>query len=240
MSVRDPDDRYADRDRDGVADVDERPTATYADRDRDGVPDANEARDRFAWTRGRRDVVVDRARGGVSLVGILTGVAVALGAMMVLSAIAGAIAVGTDQIQEAAADATPVEVGVGIGIALVVIQFIAYLWGGYTAGRMARGAGALNGVLVPVAALIIAAIVAAIVAAVGADAELIVPYGETRLPAVDNTLIDLGLWVGIGTLIAMLLGGLVGGMMGSRWHDRLEDRVQDRERDIDARRPYAA
>lgn len=196
-----------------------------ADRDRDGFDD-------------RRDVVVDRARGGVALGGILTGVAVALGAMMVLTAIVGAIVAGLDLIEQAAENATTVEVGIGVGIALVVIQFLAYLWGGYTAGRMARGAGALNGVLVPVVALVIAAIVAAIVAAVGADAELIVPYGETRLPAVDDTLVDLGIGVGIGSLVAMLLGGLLGGMMGSRWHDRLEDRVEDRE--VRDRRPQAA
>lgn len=195
------------------------------DRDRDGVDD-------------RRDVVVDRARGGVALGGILTGVAVALGAMMVLTAIVGAIAAGLDLIEQAAENATTVEVGIGVGIALVVIQFLAYLWGGYTAGRMARGAGALNGVLVPVVALVIAAIVAAIVAAVGADAGLIVPYGETRLLAVDDTLVDLGIGVGIGSLVAMLLGGLLGGMMGSRWHDRLEDRVEDRE--VRDRRPQAA
>jgi hypothetical protein len=195
------------------------------DRDRDGVDD-------------RRDVVVDRARGGVALGGILTGVAVALGAMMVLTAIVGAIAAGLDLIEQAAESATTVEVGIGIGVALVVIQFLAYLWGGYTAGRMARGAGALNGVLVPVVALVVAAIVAGVVAVVGANAELIVPYGETRLPAVDDTLIDLGIGVGVGSLIAMLLGGLLGGMMGSRWHDRLEARVEDRE--VRDRRPQAA
>jgi len=195
------------------------------DRDRDGVDD-------------RRDVVVDRARGGVALGGILTGVAVALGAMMVLTAIVGAIATGLDLIEQAAESATTVEVGIGIGVALVVIQFLAYLWGGYTAGRMARGAGALNGVLVPVVALVVAAIVAGVVAVVGANAELIVPYGETRLPAVDDTLIDLGIGVGVGSLIAMLLGGLLGGMMGSRWHDRLEARVEDRE--VRDRRPQAA
>jgi hypothetical protein len=195
------------------------------DRDRDGVDD-------------RRDVVVDRARGGVALGGILTGVAVALGAMMVLTAIVGAITAGLDLIEQAAESATTVEVGIGIGVALVVIQFLAYLWGGYTAGRMARGAGALNGVLVPVVALVVAAIVAGVVAVVGANAELIVPYGETRLPAVDDTLIDLGIGVGVGSLIAMLLGGLLGGMMGSRWHDRLEARVEDRE--VRDRRPQAA
>lgn len=240
MADRYPNDRYTDRDRDGVPDVEERPATVSVDRDRDGVADVDERRDRFPVMRDRRDVVVDRARGGVSFGGIVTGVAVALGSMMVLTVIAGAVAAGLDVIPEAAADATPVEVGLGIGITLVVIQFLAYLWGGYTAGRMARGAGALNGVLVPVAALILAAIVGGIVAAAGANAELIVPYGEVRLPAVDSTLVDLGIGVGIGSLIAMLLGGLLGGMMGSRWHDRLEDRVEDRDRDLDDHRRHAA
>ena len=50
----------------------------------------------------------------------------------------------------------------------MIAQFLSYMWGGYTAGRMGRGAGLVNGFLVPVVALIVAAVVAAAVLVIGA------------------------------------------------------------------------
>ena len=112
---------------------------------------------------------------------------------------------------------------------MVVSTFIAYLWGGYAAGRMARGAGAGNGILVPIVALIIAAIVGAIVAALGTDVQLGPPFTETRLPISEDLIVDWGLGVALASLGAMLLGGLIGGMAGARWHKKLErDAVEDR------------
>ena len=211
--------------------------ATYTDRDRDGVADVHERDDRIeaddpravserTIVDDRRIVIPDRSRGGVSLASILTGVAVALGAMVVLSALVGGIAAAVDEVGDAVEGATATEVGIGIGIAVALVTFIAYLWGGYTAGRMARGAGALNGVLVPIAALVIAGILAGVVALLtDANAELVVPFRETRLwTGEEGVLVDLGIGIGIATLVAMLLGGLLGGMWGARWHTKLEDR----------------
>jgi hypothetical protein len=38
-----------------------------------------------------------------------------------------------------------VDAGIAGDIAFAIAMLLAYLWGGYTAGRMARGAGVLNG-----------------------------------------------------------------------------------------------
>ncbi|MDQ4065306.1 MAG: hypothetical protein M3161_04600, partial [Actinomycetota bacterium] len=121
-----------------------------------------------------------------------------------------------------------IEAGTGAGVVVVIAQLLAYLWGGYTAGRMARGAGVLNGFLVPLLAIVIAVLVGAVVAALGATANLNLPYSTNRLPLEDNYLIDWGTPVAIAALVAMFIGGALGGGLGAGWHTRLE-RARDEE-----------
>jgi hypothetical protein len=164
------------------------------------------------------------ARGGLSFWSILTGVLVAFGVMFLLSAIAGAVIVNTG-LENDLADGSVVEVGIGAIAALAIAQFLSYLWGGYTAGRMARGSGLANGLLVPITALVIAGIIAGITYALGESTSLGLPFAENRLPTNNDALIDLGVAGGIASLVAMLLGGLLGGMMGHHWHTKLERRA---------------
>src|ERR687891_2296504 len=91
-----------------------------------------------------RDVRAVDVRGGVSLVAVLTGVVVAFGAVFLLSALVGGILAATGVETTVTADEAQ-EATLGAGIALVAAMFLAYMWGGYTAGRMGRGAGAVNG-----------------------------------------------------------------------------------------------
>ncbi len=164
---------------------------------------------------------IDHARGGFSLMAILTGVVVSLGAMFLLTAIIGGIGVATGLSE--GVDATAVQVGWGVAIAVIVAQFLSYLWGGYTAGRMARGAGVLNGILVAIVALIFVAALGAILAAVTRTTPESAAADAQRLPLPLETMTDIGTGVGIGVLIAMLLGGALGGMLGQRWHTKLEN-----------------
>lgn len=174
----------------------------------------------------RSQVVAFDARGGVSPGAIFTGVVVAFGATFILSAIVGGVlvALGINN-----TPSTTVTVGVGAGIALVVAMFLAYLWGGYTAGRMARGAGLANGLLVPLAAIVVALIVGGIVTALGATANLNLPslsHFNPGLPISNDQLngrvLNASLWIGLSGLIAMFLGGAIGGLLGARWHTKLE------------------
>ena len=174
--------------------------------------------------RGR--TVID-ARGGVSGGAVLTGVVVAFGAMFLRSAIVGGVRTAMGVVADDVTTGEAVEVGIGAGIVLIVAQFLAYLWGGYTAGRMGRGAGAANGLLVPLLAIVIAVVVGAVVASLGASANLNLPYSTNRLPLDDDILVDWGLTISIAALVAMFLGGLVGGILGSRWHTKLERRTLD-------------
>jgi hypothetical protein len=168
-----------------------------------------------------------RVRGGLSFGAVLTGVVVSFGALFLLSALVGGImaATGVDA-EEATTEATQ-QAGIGAGVAFVAAVFLSYLWGGYAAGRMARGAGFGNGLLVPIAALIIGLIVIAIVNAMGAVATLNLPFNESQLPIQDDNLVDFGQWVTIGSLIAMFVGGVMGGLMGQGWHGKLERRAID-------------
>lgn len=180
---------------------------------------------RSETTTYRGSTVID-ARGGVSAGAILTGVVVAFGAMFLMSALVGGVltAIGVD-----AADvgSQAVQAGIGAGIVLIVAQFLAYLWGGYTAGRMARGAGAANGLLVPLVAILVAILVGAVVASLGASANLNLPFSTNRLPLENDFVVDWGLAISVGALVAMFLGGAVGGALGARWHAKLERRTLD-------------
>lgn len=169
------------------------------------------------------DAAIDpRARGGVAFGPILTGVVVAFGAMFLLSALVGGFLASAGVIDTNVTTADVVDVGIGAGIALVVAQFLSYLWGGYTAGRMARGSGAANGGLVPLTAIIVAVLVGAIATALGATANLNLPFTTNQLPLENSNLVDWGIGIGIASLVAMFLGGILGGAMGARWHTKLE------------------
>jgi len=171
---------------------------------------------------------VDRVRGGVSIGAILTGVVVAFGAMFLLSALVGGVlaATGVDTTEEVAEGTQ--EATIGAGITLVVAMFLAYLWGGYAAGRMGRGAGAVNGLLVTLLALLAGVVVVTVVTAMGATANLNLPFGDSRLPIEGENLVEFGAGIGVASLVAMFLGGILGGMLGARWHTRLERRVIER------------
>jgi hypothetical protein len=173
------------------------------------------------------------ARGGLSLSAILTGVVVAFGAMFLLAALVAGVLTAFGLAEPGAFGGQAVEVGVGAGLVFVLAQFLAYLWGGYTAGRMSRGAGVANGLLVPVAAIALAGLFGGAALLLGETANLNMPFTVTRLPVASDFLIDFGVTIGIGSLIAMLLGGGIGGALGARWHTRLEQAAFERDVYVD-------
>src|SRR5688572_26237296 len=117
-----------------------------------------------------RHAIDPRARGGVATGPILTGVMVAFGAMFLLLALAGGVLTALGLLDGNVTEGEAIEAGIGAGLAFVGVQFLAYLWGGYAAGRMARGSGAGNGFLVPLTALVLAGLVAAVATGLGATA----------------------------------------------------------------------
>jgi hypothetical protein len=115
--------------------------------------------------------------------------------------------------------------GTGSGIAAAVVLLLAYLFGGYVAGRMARRAGLLNGLAVFLLAIVLIAAVGAIVAS-QADADTIgTNLRSLGIPTSGSEWSDIGTLAGIASLAAMLIGALVGGVLGERWHSKLTRRA---------------
>lgn len=195
--------------------------------------------DRSRITTTRAPVAAaPQARGGVAFGPVLTGVVVAFGSMFLLSALVAGVLASLGLIDANVTTGDVIEAGIGAGIALVAAQFLSYLWGGYTAGRMARGAGVANGLLVPLIAILTAVLVGGIAAALGANTNLNLPFTTNQLPTDNGNLVDWGIGIGIASLIAMFLGGALGGGMGSRWHTKLENRTFEEEashREVDLR-----
>lgn len=178
--------------------------------------------------RRNQEVIGSRpveARGGVSGGAILTGVVVAFGAMFLLSAIIGGILTALGVAETDITRGEAIDAGIGAGMAFVVAQFLSYLWGGYTAGRMGRGAGIANGILVPITALVLALLTGLIVSGLGATANLNLPFTENRLPLENDYLVSWGIGIAVASLIAMFIGAAVGGALGARWHTKLEKDV---------------
>ena len=171
-------------------------------------------------------------RGGLSVPAVFTGALVAMGAMVIFLAItAGALAAAGIISKSGTTTPSLVRATVLTGVGLVVAQFLAYLWGGYTAGRMARGAGGMNGFIVPLAAILIAAGVGALVGWLGTAVHLNYSFQTTRLPVDRDLKIHLGMAIGIASVIAMFVGGIAGGVRGARWHRTLETAALRAEED---------
>jgi len=172
-------------------------------------------------------------RGGLSLPAVFTGALVSMGAMVIFMAVTAGALAAAGIISKSGTATTPslVRATVLTGVGLVVAQFLAYLWGGYAAGRMARGAGGLNGFMVPLVAILIAAGIGALVGWLGTAVHLNYSFQTTRLPVDRDLKIHLGMGIGIASVLAMFVGGIAGGVRGARWHRKLETAAIRREED---------
>lgn len=184
-------------------------------------------RKRGLWESGkdRRALAADAGLGSVSIGSVLAGVLVAYGAFAVLVGIAAAILDAVNFATDIASTDYE-QLGIAGGLVVAGILLASYLFGGYVAGRMARRAGTLNGLLVAVLGLAIAGAVAALVRA--SDAETI--NTSLRSLGVPTTAEEYGqafTVAGIASLAAILLGSLMGGSRGERWHGKLLARAAD-------------
>src|SRR3954449_4354217 len=135
---------------------------------------------------GRDAVAAQHARfGGIkwgaAFFGWLSanGLAVVLIAMLSAAGVALGLANNVDTADEAANQAS--EIGIGGGIAVLVVLFLAYLAGGYVAGRMARFDGARQGLAVWLVGLIVVLVLAAAGAILGAKYNVL---GQLNLPGI--------------------------------------------------------
>jgi hypothetical protein len=178
----------------------------------------------YETSSDRASLAREAGVGKLSFLSVLAGTLVAYGAFAVMAALVGAAAAGVGLGNDLSSNDWA-RLGTGSAIAAAVVLFLAYLFGGYVAGRMARRAGLLNGLAVFLLAIVLIAAVGAIVAS-QADADAIrINLRSLGIPTSGSEWGDIGTLAGIASLAAMLVGALVGGVLGERWHSKLTRRA---------------
>lgn len=164
--------------------------------------------------RDRRALVADAGYQPLSLFSALAGALAAIGMLATIGGAAAAIA----RLDGADLD-VPTQwrlVDTNEGLAVAAALAVAFLVGGYVAGRMARRAGILHGVVVALLG-IGAATAGYFIADLTAPAEAV-----------------------IAAVAGLLVGAVLGGMLGERWHAKLVSRAIDPNVGAEARARAAA
>jgi hypothetical protein len=177
----------------------------------------------------RREVVGRQkdAFGGMKFGSCFFGWLTASGTAVVLTALVTGIgaALGLSRNVEAAGTSATQAQSVGLvgGIVLLAIIFVAYLAGGYVAGRMARFNGFKQGLGVWLWAVVIAILVGVAGWLAGAQFDVVAQLNSfPRLPLNQGTLTTGGIIVAIGVVVVSLVGALLGGLAGMRYHRRVD------------------
>jgi len=175
-------------------------------------------------------VLENRRFRGVKFGSAFFGWLTAFGAAALLTALVGAIGaaigVNTGTTVDEAADAAAENaetVGIVSIIAVAVVLFVAYLAGGYVAGRMARFSGALQGVAVWVWGIVIALLVAILSMVLGAQWDILANLDSfPRIPMADSAT-TTGIITAIVAALITLGGAILGGMAGMKYHRRVDN-----------------
>jgi hypothetical protein len=202
-------------------------TEVGADRTRETPPAPRTAAVAAESQASLREGVAEREReqfGGVKVGSAFFGWLTANGAAVLLTAIVAAagaaVGLGNDVVAEDAET-----VGIVGAIALIVILFVSYFCGGYVAGRMARFAGAKQGVAVWLWSIVIAIVMAIVVAIAGSQYDILANLNTfPRIPIDEGTLTAGGIITLVLVVIVSLVGAVLGGIAGMRYHRRV-DRV---------------
>jgi hypothetical protein len=198
-----------------------------------------EAEERAAAVRGdgitRRDVTVTEpvhpiaaARdrfGGVDFPASLVGMLTALAMVVLLGGLVGA-AIGAVGYQTGLSGDTVEDITIASLIGGLAVLFVAYLVGGWTAGRIARYDGARNGLMTGIWTVVLAAALSALAAVLGNQYDV---FADVNMPQwFDRDAVTTAAIISGGVAIAtMLLGGLLGGLWGTRYHRLADETLLD-------------
>lgn len=171
--------------------------------------------------------------GGIDIPASLVGMLTALALLVLLGGLAGA-AFGAFGYQTGFEGADAEEVAIGGLVAGWIVLFVAFLVGGWAAGRIARYDGARNGLMTGVWTLILAAALSALAAWAGSEYDV---FANVELPQwFDSDALTTAALVSGGVAIAtMLVAGLLGGLWGTRYHRIADETLLDAQdvRDVD-------
>jgi hypothetical protein len=162
--------------------------------------------------------------GGIDLPASFVGMLTALALVAILGSIVGAI-VGAVGYQTGLDEETVEDISIASLIGGLVILFLAYLVGGWAAGRIARYDGAINGLMTGIWTIVLAAILSALaawgVAETNADTDVL---RNVNLPQwfSQDALTTGAIISGAVAVAVMLLAGLLGGAAGALYHRRAD------------------
>lgn len=191
------------------------------------IEDRNQRRAVVEQRQDRLELAREAGFGAVSAVGVAAGVTSALGAAAV------ALGTGATALNVVGVDTGTMNDGdwrnLGVVVAAVGVVALlgAFLFGGYVAGRMARRAGAIHGVLVGGIALVTLGVALGVAHLQDATVAVVDRLDALGAPTAGAEWAGIGSVVAVATVVAMVGGGLLGGVRGERWHQRLADRALD-------------
>jgi amino acid transporter len=176
---------------------------------------------------GREAVAAQHDRfGGIKWGAAFFGWLSANGLAVLLVALVSAagVAIGLTQGAPSTGEATQNAGGIGIGgaIALLVVLFLAYLAGGYVAGRMARFDGARQGLAVWLIGLLVVVVLAVLGVVLGAKYNVLAQLDLPRIPVDEGTATTGGIIALVAVLLVTLLGAVLGGKLGDRFHRKVD------------------
>jgi hypothetical protein len=148
------------------------------------------------------------------------GLAVILVALLSAAGVALGLAQGVNTADEAAEQVETL--GIGGGIAVLVVLFLAYLAGGYVAGRMARFDGARQGLAVWLVGLIVVLLLAAAGGILGSQYNVLQQLNLPRIPIDEGTATTAGIITLVAILLVTLFGAVLGGKLGERYHRKVD------------------
>ena len=181
----------------------------------------------------RSDLAQLAGRGPFSLIAMLAGVLVGYAAFAIL--LGGAVAILRGNGSQLDLSENWGDLSNRGGLLLGGLLFLAYLLGGYIAGRMAWRRGAAHGVLVVLGSILVVAVAAALLGAltqpddVKGITEALERFG---VPITSEEWGNVGAVTWVASMGGMLLGAVLGGLLGERWFTKVSRRALDAELDL--------
>ncbi len=179
-------------------------------------------------TRVHRETALEAGFGTLSPLSVLAGVLCAYGAFAIVAAVVGAALAAADVNTEFRSNDWTGS-GAVASLASAAVLFIAYLFGGYVAGRMARRAGLLHGALVFVVSLLVGGVAGGVVSTLADSNDIEDNLRSIGVPTTMDQVTEVAVAGVILSLVAVLVGSLLGGALGEHWHTKLARRVADPE-----------
>jgi len=176
--------------------------------------------------KAHKEITREAGIGPVSLLSIVAGTFCAYGAFSLLAALAGALLTRADVDTEFRTNDWTGS-GAVAALASALVLLLAYLYGGYVAGRMARRRGALHGLGVAVLSLLLGAAIGAVVGGLTDNQDVEDNLRSIGVPTTTDQITGVALAGIAASLAAIVLGAIVGGLLGERWHAKLARRAAD-------------